>query len=569
MSALRDLRISRKFALAFGAVCFLCALLGVFSLVGFIRISSSVNEIVTNSMPSMKALETIRYSVATIRRTDALTMLCDDDACAERYAVKRASYLKGYEAAMEAYAPLVSLPGERDLFETIRKNAAAYIVLSDQAKSLNSAGKTAEARQLLLAQDTVKAYNAVADAVEADVVLNDKAGTEEGQLTTRLGQRLVIGICVGMGITVLLCALVGMALTRLIVPPLKAATHVLGQVAAKNLTEQVEVNGEDEIGQLSTALNSTVESLRSVLHTVGESAETLSTKSAALSLQAGEAGKNVQEQTGKIGQIAAAAQQMTATVGEIGKNAEQASHASRSSAEIASQGGERMHAAMATMEAIAEGTNSVAEKMTSLAHRSEEIGKVVAVIQEISEQTNLLALNAAIEAARAGEHGRGFAVVAGEVRRLAERTRSATEEIAGAIGSIQEETRGTLDVMSHSRGAVETGLSETVQARTSLDAIIESSKEVELQIQLIATASIEQTAASYEISEGASNISQLATESSLAAKEDSLACKNLSDLASDLDGIIHQFRVEDENRQSSLPHRATHTARLSVPHRTF
>jgi methyl-accepting chemotaxis protein len=129
--------------------------------------------------------------------------------------------------------------------------------------------------------------------------------------------------------------------------------------------------------------------------------------------------------------------------------------------------------------------------MTSLAHRSEEIGKVVSVIQEISEQTNLLALNAAIEAARAGEHGRGFAVVAGEVRRLAERTKGATEEIAGTIRSIQDETRETLQVMQESRTAVETGMEETAHARKSLEAIIESSKQVEHQIQMIATAATE------------------------------------------------------------------------------
>ena len=131
-----------------------------------------------------------------------------------------------------------------------------------------------------------------------------------------------------------------------------------------------------------------------------------------------------------------------------------------------------MQAAAATMERISSATSSVAGKMTELATRSEEIGKVVTVIQDISEQTNLLALNAAIEAARAGEHGRGFAVVAGEVRRLAERTRAATGEIAATIRSIQDETRATLHLMDESHQAVDSGIGETSRARQSLEAII-------------------------------------------------------------------------------------------------
>jgi len=204
-----------------------------------------------------------------------------------------------------------------------------------------------------------------------------------------------------------------------------------------------------------------------------------------------------------------------------------------------------MQSAAATMEKIAVAAGSVSEKIASLAHRSEEIGKVVNVIQEISEQTNLLALNAAIEAARAGEHGRGFAVVAGEVRRLAERTKGATEEIAGTIRSIQDETRKTVEVMNEARTTVETGMDETAHARRSLEAIIDSSKQVEHQIHLIATAATEQTSASGEISESAGQISQIAVENTQGAEEAVEALKNLASLASGLDGMIRQFRLDD------------------------
>jgi methyl-accepting chemotaxis protein len=548
MPAFRDLRVARKFFYAFGMVCLLTAFLGSAALFGFLKVRSTAENMVNGRMPSMKALGDIRYSVSTIRRTDALLLLCDTPECMARLTPKRIKYIASYREAMQAYEPLVTAPGEKELFEALRANADAYVALSDQSRKLADAGDTAGASKLLLYGDAVKLYNATVDAVEADVALNNKAGAEEGARAIGLIRTLLFTTCALIAITVLLCAIVGMAMTRLIVPPLHAARHALERLAEKDLTAHVEARGADELGQLSTAINTSVGAMRDVLRTLTQSAETLSQASSDLDRRAENSKRNAQTQSGQTNRIAAAAEQMTSTISEIGQNAEGAALASRKSADMAAQGGVVMQSAATTMERIAAATEDVSKKMNSLAHRSTEIGKVVAVIQEISEQTNLLALNAAIEAARAGEHGRGFAVVAGEVRRLAERTKGATEEIAGTIHSIQQETRETVDVMAHSHEAVESGMRDTANARNSLELIITSSREVEFQTQMIATASTEQAAASREIAESASEISKLASENAEDAENADLAGKKLSSLVGEMDHVIRQFRLDGEEQ---------------------
>jgi methyl-accepting chemotaxis protein len=127
---------------------------------------------------------------------------------------------------------------------------------------------------------------------------------------------------------------------------------------------------------------------------------------------------------------------------------------------------------------------------------------------------------------------------------LAERTKGATEEIAGTIRNIQDETKATLDLTQSNRAAVEAGLHETERARSSLTAIASSSKQVEQMIFMIATAASEETIASREIAESAGQISQLSTNNFQASNEAAEACKGLSALANDLDGIIRSFRID-------------------------
>ncbi|HEY2858043.1 MAG TPA: methyl-accepting chemotaxis protein [Terracidiphilus sp.] len=551
MSVARNISISRKFYLAFGAVCVLCTSLGLYMFLESRSIAQMGEDVSENSFPAVIDLGNVRSALNQLRREDFDLLLCQVPACTAKHAQRRQEAVESFQAGIKKYEPTISYPGERELYEQFSHDVQRYVDASNRAAGMLGAGKTGDAMDLLTNDDTVTLFGASLNDLEAVLELNIRQGTVSTQGVTKASTRSEWVTAVVTLVIIVMCVLVGMGLDILIAPRIQHGTEALEKLASKDRTAYVRVTGTDEIGRLGTALNASVASLREVLESVAKGADTLSSSTRQMSARAVQAAGNANTQSSKTNQIAAAAQEMTVTIGEISHNAEQAAVASRLSAETADQGGAVMQSAADTMEKIAKATTSVANKMTSLAARSEEIGKVINVIQEISEQTNLLALNAAIEAARAGEHGRGFAVVAGEVRRLAERTKGATEEIAGTIRNIQEETRSTLQVMDDSREAVETGMNETGRARKSLEAIIESSKQVEHQIHLIATAATEQTAASGEISESAGHISQLAIENSHGAEETVQALRDLASLAGELDGLIRQFRFEDNGQAGS------------------
>ena len=551
MAALRDLPIARKMLVGFGTVCLLTILLGATALVSFHRVSASVDDVVNNAMPSVQALVEIRMNNAAIRRSDAMIALCDSPACIEKYKGRRQKAIDNYRKYLAIYAPMVSYPGEKELYESFRDGVDRYIQISDRYIKLIDDGKLEEARHLATGSESVELFDANSKAIDDDQQLNNKAGADTGLGAIQLGKRSSLLVWLTLIGSVLLSVFIGYFFNKLISPPLIAATEALERVARKDLTATVEVQSKDEVGRLSVALNQSIDATREVLMSIAKGAETLSSATEELNMRSRESSGNARNQSDRTNQIAAAAQEMTATIGEISHNAEEATRASRQSAESATEGGRVMQQANATMERIGQTTGSVSERMNTLARRSEEIGKVVNVIQEISEQTNLLALNAAIEAARAGEHGRGFAVVAGEVRRLAERTKSATEEIAGTIRAIQDETRMTVEVMEGSRMEVEAGMNETANAQNALQATIDLVQGMEHMISMIATAATEQTAASGEISESAGHISQLAGENAVAADEAAQACQNLTQLANELDGMIRQFHISTGSSQQT------------------
>jgi methyl-accepting chemotaxis protein len=565
MSFIRNLPNACKFTYAFGIICLLCAGLAgytFFTLRGITTMASGVRSI---NVPSINDLATMRFNAMSVRRSELALILCTTPDCTAHYKETRSKSIDAFRSAAKDYEPLIATSEDRDVYQDFTSKFSRYTEATDGAMAALAAGHPEQATQVVTDPIQIKAHADAIAVASKSLDLNFKQTYDRTDAVSSASTRTTWISLLTTLFIIILCVVIGAQLNNLVTPRIRSVMAMAERLAAKDLTAQVEVNATDELGRMGEALNNSVANLREVLQSVARSADTLSAATTEITASAGESSTNAQNQSAMTGHIATAAQEMTATIGEISRNSESASTSSRVSAETAAQGGQVMQAAAVTMEKIAAATNSVSERITSLSLRSQEIGNVVNVIQEISEQTNLLALNAAIEAARAGEHGRGFAVVAGEVRRLAERTKAATEEIGATIRSIQEETRQTLEVMQGSRSAVETGIEETANARKSLDAIIGSSKEVEHQIELIASAATEQTAASSEIAESAGRISQLATQNTQGAEEAVKALSELSHLASDLDGIIRQFKLEDGNQSHRKSSNSQHHSSSPAP----
>jgi methyl-accepting chemotaxis protein len=548
MSRFKDYSIRKKLSIGFGALLALLVFAGIFSLLQLLRINGITNEITQKRMFEVRYLSSVQNGINATRRSELMWLMATDKQDIAAYDTKLATLLGGLHQTIQAnqeHFETIADSGELDLYKQFLSTLQQCDGLHGQVLALRQAGKDDEARAKAIAQ--VPYIDAMFASLEKAVASANAASDMSAVRATTTYHSALLLVTVFLALAVVVGILFTIMVSNAIVQPLNRLVESFTRAADGDLTQELLVESKDEVGEVSNAFNQFMSKLRDTLQTVASAIERLSVATAQMNDSATHAAANAHSQSGKTSQIAAASEEMTSTICEISHNTESAVCASRQSAEAAEQGGAIMNSTSGTMERIAETTNSVSEKIASLAQRSDEIGKVINVIQEISEQTNLLALNAAIESARAGEHGRGFAVVAGEVRRLAERTKGATAEIADTIRSIQEETRATLNVMQSSNSSVASGIEETNRASNALGSIIEFSKQVEQQIQLIATAASEQSAASAEIAQSATTISRLAVENAHGAGETVEALRHVEELAADLSSVIQRFRFGRQN----------------------
>ena len=350
-----------------------------------------------------------------------------------------------------------------------------------------------------------------------------------------------------MVILVILVTSVVIVLTiqKLLTGPLNKIVVAMDEIAngEGDLTKTININTNDELGQLSRSFNAFVANCREIIAQSNQTTSEVMSGADQVTDRMSEFADNVNLQKGYIEQIAAAATEMTNTIHGISDNAQMALNYATEATNESSEGTKLAQNAANLMNELSGEVTRASDVVTELHENSNSIAEVLAVIKGIAEQTNLLALNAAIEAARAGEQGRGFAVVADEVRTLASRTQDSTGDIEEIISKLQQSAANAVEAMTVGKDKTDTGVTLINEVNDKLIHINEAISLIEEQSNATASATREQASASEEITQQTVTVHELADSSAKQTQEIAAQSSQQRQITFELNQTLSRFKV--------------------------
>jgi methyl-accepting chemotaxis protein-1 (serine sensor receptor) len=447
---------------------------------------------------------------------------------------------------IEDYAATYLTPEEKVLFDDYQAKRKHYQDVRKKTQDLIEEGKFAEANSSMV-KETGPAFVANRDAVQKLLELQINVGKEEYEKALHsyaITRNISISAIV---ISLLLAAFIGIMLIRAIMRPLAVAQEVAGKIAAGDLTSNIEITNNDELGKLLTSFKAMQNSIQGLISEIKSSTDTINTASKEIASGNNDLSQRTEEQASSLEETASSMEELTSTVKQNTENAKQANQLAISASDVAGKGGEVVSKVVVTMDSINESSRKIVD--------------IISVIDGIAFQTNILALNAAVEAARAGEQGRGFAVVAGEVRNLAQRSAAAAKEIKTLIGDSVEKVEG--------------GSKLVAQAGQTMEEIVTSIRRVTDIMSEITAASVEQSQGIEQVNTAITQMDEVTQQNAALVEEAAAAAESLEEEAQNLSASVATFKVDNNESQGAT--RAPNAVRqastserkaLAQPHKT-
>ncbi|HEX5745181.1 MAG TPA: methyl-accepting chemotaxis protein [Archangium sp.] len=508
MTWFNNLKIASKLLVAVLLLCVNAAVLGTVAIQQLEQIRLASEEVTQSWLPGIRFISDANTHLGALRNTELLLLSSADAAQKDGLERRMREADEALRHDFEQYAPTIVLETDRRLFEEARARLRDYRAEHEKLVLLAQQGTDTAERLLGARERTRVAYDALSAKLDELVALNLQAGkdaTGRANAAHEEMKRSMFFMCVLSGV---LFVVIGVMLSRSISRPLSDAVGVADRIAGGDLSVHIDVRREDEVGRLLASMQRMVQKLSQVIGEVREGANALASASSQLSASSQNLAQGNSEQASSVEETTSSLEQMTASIGQNRGHGHQMEQMAVQGARDAEEGG---RAVRETVEAM----GSIAEK--------------ISIIEEIAYQTNLLALNAAIEAARAGEHGKGFAVVATEVRKLAERSRTAAKEISGlATSSVQVATRsGQL-----------------------LEALVPSIRKTADLVQEVVAASAEQTSGVTQMSKAMQHVGAVTQRNASASEELASTAEEVSSQAEALRELVSFFQLEADTERS-------------------
>jgi len=505
------MKIKTKLFLGFGVISSAAVAVALAALLAISSLSASIDNLLEVRIPQLRRVSEITEAIHTSAIHIDEALLADTMDSVHDELEQTTTNRKATNENMEKLKASLATDQEKALYQAIIDKRAPYVAMRDQLVKLAGEGHKAEATQRLsglkpLRRDFLKALK------DLDAQVQELAQKAHDQ--TLSDARLARNVQLAMVFAALAIAVLALAwIVRGITAPLKDFQRGVDRLGQGDFTVSVDAGGTDEFGQMGTALNRAMASLRAAFGQL--KGDTLKVASGSTELSAAsdqmagashEISRASEQQRTALEQVASAMTELSASIEQISQHV----HASS---------GQVDRAEKAVDEGAAAGGASSAA-MDSIRTTNAQMVQAVTVIQEIARQTNLLSLNAAIEAAKAGAQGKGFSVVAEEVRKLAERSGQAAREVAGLITRTNE--------------AVQEGVARVQDSVRVLASIRESTREIAGMTKEMATAITEQVKTSHEVTRQLDTVNAQVAQNSAATTQMSASIQEVNRTAGDL-----------------------------------